>query len=99
MHIGALSGWSAVWQSNLGHGRSLSQVEQLHCTDVKDKRLLINNVLCTETSSGSEKKHYPQVAVGCVFLYNHCLSNQLPTPEQQAQHKTAQHSTPYDSGM
>ncbi len=35
----------------------LSQAEQLHLTGIKDNKLLVSNMLCTETSSGSERKH------------------------------------------
>ena len=36
---------------------SLSQAEQLHLIGINDNNLLVSNMLCTETSSGLERKH------------------------------------------
>ena len=44
----ALSGWSAG---------SLSQMEKLLHTESNVNRLLTSNLLCAETSNGSERKH------------------------------------------
>ncbi len=46
-----VSGWVPA------NEKLISQAEQLHLTGTNDNKLLVSNMLCTETSSGSERKH------------------------------------------
>ncbi len=83
-----VSGWVPA------NEKLISQAEQLHLTGINDNKLLVSNMLYLVDQRGNINiLLYLQVAVGYVFVYDHCLSNQLPSPEQPAQHSTAQHST------
>ncbi len=61
-HVGWWGHWSSGHQWGLEKlsrwpARSLIQTEQLCLTETKVNRLLTSNMLCSETSSGLERKH------------------------------------------